>query len=90
MPLRGPEYYDEQRIDLRLGSRVTGLDVAGRRLRLEDGSTHAFGALLIATGADPVQLPIPGAPTSQVHYLRSFADSRAIIAARRIARSALS
>src|SRR6187401_1968476 len=81
IPLRGPEYYEEQRIDLRLGSRVTSLDVAGRRLRLEDGSTTPYGALLIATGSDPVHLTIPGASASQVHYLRSFNDSRAIIAA---------
>src|SRR5580765_19886 len=81
IPLRGPEYYEEQRIDLRLGSRVTGLDVAGRRLRLEDGSTTPYGALLIATGADPVHLAIPGASASQVYYLRSFNDSKAIIGA---------
>ncbi len=81
IPLRGPEYYEEQRIDLRLGSRVAGLDVAGKRLRLEDGSTTPYGALLIATGADPVHLTIPGASASQVHYLRSFNDSKATIAA---------
>src|SRR5262249_35869467 len=82
IPLRGPEYYEEQRIELRLGSRVTGLDAAAKRLRLEDGSTTSFGALLIATGADPVRLDIPGgAAASQVHYLRSFNDSKAIVAA---------
>jgi apoptosis-inducing factor 3 len=87
IPLRGPEYYEEQRIDLRLGSRVTALDVAGKRLRLEDGSTTPYDALLIATGADPVHLTIPGASASQVHYLRSFNDSKAIIAAAGSARS---
>jgi nitrite reductase/ring-hydroxylating ferredoxin subunit/thioredoxin reductase len=87
IPLRGPEYYEEQRIDLRLGSRVTGLDAAAKRLRLEDGSTTTFGALLIATGADPVRLDIPGAAVSQVHYLRSFNDSKAIVAAAGTARS---
>jgi hypothetical protein len=56
IPLRGPEYFEEQRIDLRLGSRVTGLDAAAKRLHLEDGSTTTFDALLIATGADPVRL----------------------------------
>jgi apoptosis-inducing factor 3 len=39
-----------------------------------------FGALLLATGADPVRLPIEGATDSQLHYLRTFADSKAIIA----------
>jgi apoptosis-inducing factor 3 len=81
IPLRGPEYYEEQRIVLRLGSRVSRLDVDGRQLHLEDGSAMPFGALLIATGADPVRLTIPGAAEGQVHYLRSFADSKAIVAA---------
>ena len=40
----------------------------------------AFGALLIATGAEPVRLDIPGALASQLHYLRTFGDSRAIVA----------
>ena len=48
---------------------------------LDDGSTRAYGALLIATGADPVHLPIPGVAQVPVLYLRSWADGRAIIAA---------
>jgi NADPH-dependent 2,4-dienoyl-CoA reductase/sulfur reductase-like enzyme len=63
-----------------LGSRVTSLDVQQRRVQLESGKTYGFGALLIATGADPVRLEIPGAAPSQIHYLRTFADSRAIVA----------
>ncbi len=47
---------------------------------LENGQRMAFGALLIATGAEPVRLPIPGGEAANVHYLRSFADSQAIIA----------
>ena len=86
IPLRAPEYYTDQHIDLRLGSRVASLDVSARRLRLENGATHEFGALLIATGADPVRLTIPGAAPSQVLYLRTFADSKAIIAAAAAAR----
>ena len=79
MPLRPPEYYTEQRIDLLLGARVSSIDVNAREVRLENGQRHKFGALLIATGADPVRLPIPGADSPHVHYLRSFADCRAII-----------
>jgi NADPH-dependent 2,4-dienoyl-CoA reductase/sulfur reductase-like enzyme/nitrite reductase/ring-hydroxylating ferredoxin subunit len=77
MPLRPPEFYTEQRIELLLGSRVSSIDVAARHVQLEDRSRRAFGALLIATGADPVRLPIPGA--DQVQYLRSFADGRALV-----------
>jgi len=47
---------------------------------LENGKALEFGALLLATGADPVHLPIEGATDSQLHYLRTFADSKAIIA----------
>src|SRR6185295_15957077 len=55
------------------------IDAAARTVVLENGSRREFGALLIATGADPVRLPIPGADSPQVFYLRSFADSRAIV-----------
>jgi len=80
IPLRPPEYYTEQRIELLLNSRVSSIDVKARQVLLErGGAPRRFGALLIATGADPVHLPIPGADGPQVHYLRTFADSRAIV-----------
>jgi NADPH-dependent 2,4-dienoyl-CoA reductase/sulfur reductase-like enzyme len=47
---------------------------------LENGKTYGFGALLIATGAEPVRLQIEGATDAQIHYLRTFADSRVIVA----------
>jgi NADPH-dependent 2,4-dienoyl-CoA reductase/sulfur reductase-like enzyme/nitrite reductase/ring-hydroxylating ferredoxin subunit len=78
--LRPPKYYTERRIDLVLNSRVSSLDVKRKRVQLENGKTYGFGALLIATGADPVRLPIPGAADSQIHYLRTFADARSIVA----------
>jgi NADPH-dependent 2,4-dienoyl-CoA reductase/sulfur reductase-like enzyme/nitrite reductase/ring-hydroxylating ferredoxin subunit len=79
IPLRSPEYYAERRIELLLGSRVSSVDVGARQVLLENGARRTFDALLIATGADPVRLPIPGADGAQVHYLRSFADSRALV-----------
>jgi NADPH-dependent 2,4-dienoyl-CoA reductase/sulfur reductase-like enzyme/nitrite reductase/ring-hydroxylating ferredoxin subunit len=80
LPLRAPEYYAERRIDLVLDARVSSVDVRQKRVLLENGTHRDFGALLIATGADPVRLEIPGAAESQIFYLRTFADSRAIVA----------
>jgi NADPH-dependent 2,4-dienoyl-CoA reductase/sulfur reductase-like enzyme/nitrite reductase/ring-hydroxylating ferredoxin subunit len=79
IPMWPPETYKERRIDLILDRRVTAIDPQSHTLLLDDGSRREFGALLMATGADPVQLPIPGAHPSQVLYLRTFADSRAIV-----------
>jgi apoptosis-inducing factor 3 len=80
MPLRPSEFYTDRHIELLLETHASSLEPVGRTIRLSDGSQRSFGALLIATGADPVRLPIPGAETANVHYLRSFADSRAIVA----------
>src|SRR5258708_21627435 len=80
IPLRPSDYYRDRRIDLLLHSRVSSLDTKSRRILLENGKPLEFGALLLATGADPVRLAIEGATDSQLHYLRTFADSKAIIA----------
>src|SRR5215831_132064 len=79
MPLREPSYYTDQHIDLILKSPVISLDVRQKQLRAADGTTYAFDRLLLATGADPIKLPIPGASDSQLSYLRSYADSRALV-----------
>jgi len=79
IPLRATDYYRDRRIDLLLHSRVSSLDTRKKQILLENGKALEFGALLLATGADPVHLPIEGATDSQVHYLRTFADSKAII-----------
>jgi NADPH-dependent 2,4-dienoyl-CoA reductase/sulfur reductase-like enzyme len=81
MPLRTSDYYTERQIELLLGTRVIAVDATARTIKLENGSERKFGALLLATGAEPVHLPVPGAETSRVFYLRSFADGRAIAAA---------
>jgi NADPH-dependent 2,4-dienoyl-CoA reductase/sulfur reductase-like enzyme/nitrite reductase/ring-hydroxylating ferredoxin subunit len=79
IPLWPNDFYQEQRIDLVLGRRVASIDPARHTVRLDDGSDRQYGSLLLATGADPVRLPIPGAQGDQVRYLRTFTDSRAIV-----------
>ena len=78
--MRPPDWYTERKIDLLLNSRVTSLDTKQKKLATEDGKTLEYESLLLATGADPVKLPLAGAKPSQVFYLRSFEDSKAIVA----------
>ena len=61
--------------------RVTELDAKTKTITVDDGSTRRFDAILLATGADPIRLPIAGSDQPHVHYLRTTANSRAIIAA---------
>ncbi len=89
IPLRPPEFFAEQAIDLVLGARATGIDVANKRVTVDGGKTYAYDSLLLATGAVPIKLSIPGSELPHVHYLRTLADSRAIIARAGVARRAV-
>jgi apoptosis-inducing factor 3 len=79
VPLRPQTFYSDNEIDLRLQAQVTAIDARSREVVLADGGTVAFDRLLLATGAEPVRLPIPGFGESHVLTLRSLADCRAII-----------
>src|SRR5690349_9641163 len=59
IPLRSPDFYREQGIELKLGARAVAIDPKTREVGLADGSRHHYGALLLATGAEPVRLDIP-------------------------------
>ena len=89
VPLRSPEFYAEQGIELKLSTRVAAIDTRAHEVRLADGSGLRYGALLLATGAVPVRLDIPGSDLSHVRYLRTLADSRALVAAATAARRAV-
>ena len=80
IPLRPPDYYTKNAIDLVTASRVASLDPKERKVLLEGGRAYDFDALLIATGAEPIRISIEGATDSQVHYLRSLSDSRDLLA----------
>jgi len=77
--LRTPEFFRDRGIELRLGRTAAALDLAHRRVMLDDGSPLPFGALLLATGASPVQLPLSASDRLPLRTLRTLADSRAII-----------
>jgi NADPH-dependent 2,4-dienoyl-CoA reductase/sulfur reductase-like enzyme/nitrite reductase/ring-hydroxylating ferredoxin subunit len=79
IPLRPPDYYTDRRIDLVVQTGVSGIDTTHKRVQTDNGKTYDFGALLLATGAEPVKIPVPGASDSQLYYLRSFADARVLI-----------
>ncbi|HEX4510935.1 MAG TPA: FAD-dependent oxidoreductase [Burkholderiaceae bacterium] len=85
--LRDEAWFAQQRIDLRLDTRVTRLDTASRQVVLGDGSRVDYDRLLLATGAEPVRLETPGATRPHVHTLRRLADTRAIVAQALQARS---
>lgn len=81
MPLRSPEFYADTGIDLVTGKRVEEIDPETRTVRMDDGKELSYDALLLATGAEPRRLPVPGADSPHVHYLRTLEDSKTIIAA---------
>jgi len=89
IPLRPLEFFAEQDIQRLTGRRAVSIDLDGREVALDDGTVVGFDRLLIATGARPVTLPRAVDPGGRVRYLRTFADSRAIIAAAKQARGAV-
>ncbi len=89
LPLRPEGFYADVNIDLRLGTEVASIDTKARAVVLAGGETIPYDRLLLATGAEPVRLPISGADQPHVHVLRSLADCRAIIASANGARRAI-
>lgn len=89
VPLRPDDFYAANGIELRLNAEVAGIDAKAREVILARGEKVPYDRLLLATGAEPVRLSIPGADQPHVHTLRSLADCRAIIEATKGARRAL-
>src|SRR3954447_6935192 len=71
-------FYTDNDIELRTSASVVEIDPAASELRLADGETLRYAALLLCTGAEPRRLPIPGAELDGVLYLRTIEDSEAI------------
>src|SRR4051794_35482801 len=73
--VHGPEWYATHEVDLRLDTWAASIDLAARSVTLEAGDVLAYDPLLIATGAFPRKLAVPGADGSPLHYLRSLSNS---------------
>jgi NADPH-dependent 2,4-dienoyl-CoA reductase/sulfur reductase-like enzyme/nitrite reductase/ring-hydroxylating ferredoxin subunit len=89
VPLRGDDWYAENKVDLKLKTEVTAVDSKAKELTLDGSRKIKFDKLLLATGAEPVKLDIPGADQKHVHTLRSLADCRGIIAQAKNAKRAV-
>lgn len=88
LPLRPPDLYQKLSVE-RLVTRVVRLDVGSRTLTLEDGTTLTPDAVLIASGARPRRLPVPGADLAGVFTLRSWDDAEQLVAAAQQGRRAV-
>jgi 3-phenylpropionate/trans-cinnamate dioxygenase ferredoxin reductase subunit len=73
--LRPEMFFTEHQVETRLGRIVTGIERRAQLIRLDDGATLAYDALLLATGSRPRRLAVPGAELAGVHYLRGIADA---------------
>ena len=76
--LRPARFYADKGIRLRLGERVASIDLAARRVLLEDGECVSYSKLLLATGARARRLALPGCDHPAIHYLRGIQDVDAI------------
>jgi 3-phenylpropionate/trans-cinnamate dioxygenase ferredoxin reductase component len=73
--IRPAAFFAEHAVTTHFGARVTDIAPRERHVRLEDGVVVPFDALMLATGAHPRRLPVPGADLEGVHYLRTIADA---------------
>jgi NADPH-dependent 2,4-dienoyl-CoA reductase/sulfur reductase-like enzyme len=78
IPLRSADFYREQKIETFTNTAATAINTQKKQVTLSDGRSLGYGALLLATGAEPVRLQIPGNDLPHVCYLRSLSDSRRI------------
>jgi 3-phenylpropionate/trans-cinnamate dioxygenase ferredoxin reductase subunit len=69
-----PAFYDDDSIDVRLGTRIDGLDRDSRRVRTADGETIAYDKLILTLGSRVRKVPVAGASLAGIHYLRNIAD----------------
>ncbi|UIJ57681.1 FAD-dependent oxidoreductase [Amycolatopsis acidiphila] len=73
--LKPARFYGDQEIELRLGCRVVGVAAGDKVISFDDGSTLGYDSLILATGAAPRVLDVPGSELEGVERLRTVADA---------------
>jgi 3-phenylpropionate/trans-cinnamate dioxygenase ferredoxin reductase subunit len=89
LPLEDDDWYREHRIEVRLRTPAQALDPIGHVITLIGGETLDYDHCILATGATPKPLPVPGGDGPAVYYLRSRGDARRLREAAAAARSAV-
>jgi 3-phenylpropionate/trans-cinnamate dioxygenase ferredoxin reductase subunit len=87
LPLHPRDFYQAQHIEILSGVEAKTVDVKSKTIHLSDGSSREYGCLLIATGARPIQLEVPGG--ERILYLRTLKDCRTIIEKLKTAKKAV-
>ena len=75
LPLEGDGWYRENSVQLRLSAVVAGLDRNNQTVELDDGEKLSYDACVLATGSEPIRLPIPGADDPEILVMRTVENS---------------
>ncbi|BDC45681.1 patatin [Paraburkholderia terrae] len=86
LAIHPPEFYKEQRIDVLIGKRVLQVDSAGHTVHTSDGQRFRYGKLLIATGASPQPMSLPGSSLAGIRFIHDVSDAGALREAARSVR----
>ena len=77
--LRQQNFYDNHNIQLKLGARVKSISRECNQVILDNGETISYSKLVIATGADPIALNLPGEQLKGIGYLRNYDDTQTLM-----------
>ena len=77
--LRQQSFYDQHNIQLKLGARVKSISRKSNQVTLDSDETIAYSKLVIATGADPIMLNLPGEQLEGIGYLRNYDDTQTLM-----------
>jgi NADPH-dependent 2,4-dienoyl-CoA reductase/sulfur reductase-like enzyme len=89
LPLEDEDFYRNHEVDVRLRHTAVSVDLTRQIITVDGGDTLVYAACILATGASPTPLPVPGATHPSVLYLRSRVDARQLREAASSARTAV-